>query len=474
MINKIFNKIKFLIKYLIFLFKFKLNRINTEDYQLEKIKYVKNPIKKKNNLIKFSKIYPKNPFVEFALYENSLELAEFDSIKYLEKYYNKYKEWLKLSGLNSLNMEFVNEAAVVGSLGNSQGLYQLIEANKYKLRPQKKIFMLLRSKLRNKALFEYFREHLNVIRDKEEIKNLLPLQEKLEIPLGQALDFHDRILRADNAWNLIESFKIKNKINNNTFNIMDKHKEFGEKKLKEIGIPNNSWYVTLHARELGYRGETKRNTTQNFRTVDIHNYLPAIKSILDAGGFVFRMGHKTNLKLPKIDGVIDYANSNFKSDVMDVFLGATSSFSIGTSSGYHIIPKMFNVPILLADCPSYHGYFYLNEKDLFLPRLFHSEKDKNFMKFKDVFLPPYKNFYLDEQFKKSRIQAVHNTPDDLKDATVEMIEKKNNGFKINFSDQNQIRFKNLIQNIYSTDKKNSYVPMANMSTNFLNKNKNLL
>ena len=47
MINKIVNKIKLLIKSLIFLFKFKLNRINTEDYQLEKIKYIKHPIKKK-------------------------------------------------------------------------------------------------------------------------------------------------------------------------------------------------------------------------------------------------------------------------------------------------------------------------------------------------------------------------------------------------------------------------------------------
>ena len=85
---------------------------------------------------------------------------------------------------------------------------------------------------------------------------------------------------------------------------MDKHKEFGEKKLKEMGIPKNAWYVTLHARELGYRGENKKNSTQNYRTVDIQNYLPAIKSIILAGGFVFRMGHPNSIKLPKINGLI--------------------------------------------------------------------------------------------------------------------------------------------------------------------------
>lgn len=474
MFTNLVYKIKFLIKFIIFLFRFKLNKINSKDYPLEKLRFIKDPIKKKNHLIKFSNVHPKNPFIDWALYENSLELGEKNPAQYLDSYHNKYTEWLKTSGLDNLNVEFVNEKNVVGALGNYQALYQMIEANIYKLRPQKKIFLLLQGKPRNEALFEYFKKYLNIITEKDEIQKLLPLQEKLDVHLGSALNFNDRTLQSDNAWNLIECFKSNNKIKNNIFNIMDKHKEFGKKKLKEMGIPNNAWYVTLHARELGYRGENKKNSTQNYRTVDIQNYLPAIKSIISEGGFVFRMGHSNSIKLPEINGLFDYANSNFKSDIMDVFLGATSSFCIGTSSGYHIIPKMFNVPILLVDCPSYHGYFYLNENDLFLPRLFKSERDKSFIKFKDLFLPPYKNFYLDEHFKRNKIQAIHNTPEELKEATAEMIVRKKNGFKINSFNENQTRFKELIKKITSKNEKNSSVPMANISQKFLNKNINLL
>ena len=76
MFANLIYKIKYLIKFIIFLFRFKLNRISSEDYPLEKLRFIKDPIRKKNHLIKFSNVYPKNPFIDWALYENSLELGE--------------------------------------------------------------------------------------------------------------------------------------------------------------------------------------------------------------------------------------------------------------------------------------------------------------------------------------------------------------------------------------------------------------
>ena len=48
-------------------------------------------------------------------------------------------------------------------------------------------------------------------------------------------------------------------------------------------------------------------------------------------------------KNPKI---IDYANSNLRSDFMDIYLGAKCTFCISTGSGFQCLPVLFRKPII--------------------------------------------------------------------------------------------------------------------------------
>jgi putative glycosyltransferase (TIGR04372 family) len=63
------------------------------------------------------------------------------------------------------------------------------------------------------------------------------------------------------------------------------------------------------------------------------DYIKAIKAVTKAGGWVFRMGDPSMTPLPKMPQVIDYAHNEIRCDWMDIFLGATFKFLIGTGSG---------------------------------------------------------------------------------------------------------------------------------------------
>ena len=55
-----------------------------------------------------------------------------------------------------------------------------------------------------------------------------------------------------------------------------------------------------------------------------------------------------NSNNPKI---IDYANSNLRSDFMDIYLGARCSFCISTGYGFDELPYFFGRPVAMLGVP---------------------------------------------------------------------------------------------------------------------------
>ena len=98
------------------------------------------------------------------------------------------------------------------------------------------------------------------------------------------------------------------------FNLTEEHKKKGNDILKKIGLPENAWFVTCHVREPHFKNR------EDFRDSDISTYFDAFNEITNRGGWVIRIGDKSMTPLPKINQVIDYAISEYKSDWMDIFL----------------------------------------------------------------------------------------------------------------------------------------------------------
>ena len=125
----------------------------------------------------------------------------------------------------------------------------------------------------------------------------------------------------------------------------------GSAVLRKMGIPENKKFVCLIARDSAYLpmhlgGNLSDYEYHDYRDVDIGDYLFAAKKIAEMGYFVIRMGVKVHKKLPRIhSNIIDYAESEFRSEFMDIYLGAKCFFCISNGVGFDAIPYIYRRPI---------------------------------------------------------------------------------------------------------------------------------
>ena len=129
------------------------------------------------------------------------------------------------------------------------------------------------------------------------------------------------------VFNLIDKFAVH-------ISFTSKEEFKGKEILKKNGIPENAKFVCMLVRDSAYLDRDKHFSLRewkyhNFRDGDIDNYVLAAEELARRGYYIFRMGVKVLKPLissnPKI---IDYANSEMRSDFMDIYLGAKCSFCI--------------------------------------------------------------------------------------------------------------------------------------------------
>jgi putative glycosyltransferase (TIGR04372 family) len=121
------------------------------------------------------------------------------------------------------------------------------------------------------------------------------------------------------------------------------------------------WLAVLHVRWDGLASRYGRNA-------GINDYLPAIKKIVTNGGAVIRIGSPAMPKLPKMEGVIDYAHDPQRLPWLDIAAIASSRFVVCTTSGPIGIAPCFGVPILWTNMPDIGKVVFL-PKILTIPKL---------------------------------------------------------------------------------------------------------
>lgn len=221
--------------------------------------------------------------------------------------------------------------------------------------------------------------------------------------------------------------------------ISDSHYKQGWDCLQQLGVPEDAWFVCLHVRESGFLKEGN-DLYHAHRNADISTYLPAIQTIVERGGWVIRMGDPTTKPLPSMDNVIDYAHSKIRSDWMDIFCCAECRFFLGTTSGLFIVSFDFGVPCALANITPMIDRPW-SGKNIFIPKLYWSTTEERYLTFKETLTPSLLHCNNGNKFKSLNIKIIDNTPEEINEMVLEMLDRLNENIKYTDEDESlQERF----------------------------------
>ena len=187
---------------------------------------------------------------------------------------------------------------------------------------------------------------------------------------------------------------------------------------RQLGIPPDAWYVCLHVRQPSFHSRWNK-VWEQARDADIRTYTSAIQAIRERGGYVIRMGDPDMPPLPRIDGAVDYARSELKSEYSDILLLSAARFFLGTNSGLSIVPAIYGVPCVLTNWVPIGIPNWFN-KDLMIPKLPRYKGSGNVVALEEMFASNL-GYVQNPRDLPAGVEFVDNTPEELAAVVTQML-----------------------------------------------------
>ena len=316
--------------------------------------------------------------------------------------------------LRILSYEWITQ---IGHLGMIDALLKM---QRLGMRPDCNWVLLApQEKIANSDFLQCWSPHVTIINDPVLIDALFPYQricgEQFNCYMaaqGEVMDWSDAAAQAFIEWD--------RKGLGPLISLPAQIEEFGRRTLADLGLPRDAWFVALHVRSGGYYGEGWSHT-QKHRNAPLKSYLPAIKRIHAAGGWVIRMGDPSIAPLAKMPMTIDLTHSPHRSGRLDVYLWARARFFLGTTSGPTNAVISFHTPTLLVNCVSNYAQSW-NSRVLFVLKPFWSKATGRFLQLREVFTPTFRaKMFNIRALAGEGIGAKANSAEDILSATEEML-----------------------------------------------------
>ena len=185
----------------------------------------------------------------------------------------------------------------------------------------------------------------------------------------------------------------------------------------ELGI-ENGWYVCLHIRSSHFY-----NDNAYYRNGSIENYYRAIDLIINSGGIVVRLGDAVDGFITKPRrNLVDYPNTRYKSEFMDLHLIQNCKFYFGTQSGMIDMALLFKKPVLSVNSIHF-SISGAGKYDTTIYKRVYDKSSKRFLSFSEMMsLFGYFSTVSFDEFS-SRYEWIENSSQEIYDAAVEIISK---------------------------------------------------
>jgi putative glycosyltransferase (TIGR04372 family) len=204
------------------------------------------------------------------------------------------------------------------------------------------------------------------------------------------------------------------------FRLTRRDARFGRTVLARMGVPEDAWFVCVHAREGGF--SPKDESFHSYRNVDIGGYAAAIDEITARGGWCIRLGDPTMKPLRPQAKVVDYALSAHKSDRMDVFLAASCRFFLGCASGLYTIATLFGRPSALINTTPLSAVYSPGINDLTIPQRLRLANGR-LLGFEEIMESEMANLRLTEEFSSRGLVPENVDSGEIRDLAIEMLDR---------------------------------------------------
>lgn len=235
--------------------------------------------------------------------------------------------------------------------------------------------------------------------------------------------------------------------------------------LSKIGMSSKKKFVCLHVRSEGYSIEDDRvHSHRNFPKESMYE---SILQIIKNGDNCVLMGDTNAPVFPKISGLIDYAHSEIRSDILDVYLCSHAKFFLGNSSGLFILSSVFNVPCALTNIMPFACTGF-KSTDISIPKLIFNSSNGQFLNIQEIMHSKICNYRNAIQFRDHNLELVSNDSSDILSLTMEMYNLIENKLPQDyFLQSNKIFTKYLNVNNYC------FMTQSNISNHFILKHNSI-
>ena len=288
----------------------------------------------------------------------------------------------------------------------------------------KRVFLLGHCKMGNKYIYNLYRNYITFI-DNLALK-ILAYPFFISSVIGENISFkycptnYTRPLASD-VWN--KSFG-KGKKPLVQMPPQDIHK--CQTLLHKV-FPQKRPFISLHVREPGFY---PNDHSHNHRNADIFTYQKGIHFLIEKGYSVIRIGDS---KMNNIEALIkqcngmlfDYAHSNIKSEMMDIYLLSHCAFLIGCNSGPSTIPNLFGVNKIALNYINASSTIHFMKGDITTLKTFKYIKDNKLLPFEKLLNHPF--IFTDPtkaQLDKAGIYVEDNTEEEILDTIKEFLVNK--------------------------------------------------
>lgn len=237
---------------------------------------------------------------------------------------------------------------------------------------------------------------------------------------------------------------------------------WGNKMLEQLGIPRDSWFVCVHAREHGFSPIDEE--LHSHRNSSIKNTIPAMLEITRRGGWVIRIGDPTMQPLTPMHQIVDYAHHVLKSQRLDIILCARARFILGNTSGIALVGSVFGVRCAISNMIPMADIWY-GVHDISIPKLLWSNVESRYLNIAETMAYPISSYRYAQLYRDAGLKVVENSPEDIVDLVLEMLARLEGTFSTDAADIRRAqRFRELMPETSA-----SYFSHAGVGCYFLRK-----